>query len=186
MSNMNPEELPNPYDTRNHEDGHAIDHSDVLAVAGLVGQISGTLSEIDTKMVGSDSANVRASQIHDTKAALAKIVGTTGTVQKPKAVANHPAPSPQTHPQPMPSRQNNISQAGSQILEERIANLEEIVATYKKIIKFKRGVSYMVNTSTIKGEFKTPSDILDIVAAELAKGSKNITIKLNDSTKIKK
>ena len=51
--------------------------------------------------------------------------------------------------------------------------------------RFKRGVSYTINTAKISGEFKDVGTILDIVSAELAKQTKTITIKLNDNTKNK-
>jgi hypothetical protein len=79
-----------------------------------------------------------------------------------------------------------LDQAGANILERRVDELESIIESYKKIVKFKRGISYSINTVKIKGEFKDPTTILDLISTELAKQTKIITLKLNDSTKLKK
>ena len=68
-------------------------------------------------------------------------------------------------------------------IEKRITQLEKVIESYKKITKFKRGISYTINTAKISGEFKDPIDIIDIVTTELAKQTKSITLKLNDNTK---
>jgi hypothetical protein len=182
MSNNNDTQVPNPYDSRDHENTQPIDKSDVMAVAGLLGQVTGALGEIDRNNVGGDGHNLRAKQI-DPKIALTQFAG-TGYNQPP-------APRPQVNSVPPPVQSQQVpppvqsSSDDIHKLEKRISDLERVVQTYKNIVKFKRGVSYTLSTSKITGEFKDVSTILDIVSAELAKQTKSITIKLNDNTKNK-
>ena len=188
MSNQ-PEQIPppspptqdqsdNPYAGRDHESGGIRTKEDVLAVAGLLGATARELGQIDTQNVGGDSQFIKAKKI-DPKQALQSIVGAS-----PQS-----APSPQPALPPMPAPVNQpaqpVHQSPAPALEQRITELEKSVAAYKKVLKFKRGVSYTINTVNIKGEFKSPGDILDIISNELAKGTKTITIKLNDTTKNK-
>ena len=190
MSNENTG--PNPYGNRDHVDSGGFQRDDVLAVAGLLGQVSGSLSDIDSKNVGSASENVRAKKLN-AKEALNKIIGAAAL--PPTAVEQPVTHQPQPHippparisPPPPPLEPTPIlDQAGANILERRVDELESIIESYKKIVKFKRGISYSINTVKIKGEFKDPTTILDLISTELAKQTKIITLKLNDSTKLKK
>tara|TARA_B100002019_G_scaffold122391_1_gene105264 strand:- start:1579 stop:2127 length:549 start_codon:yes stop_codon:yes gene_type:complete len=182
MSDNEQPQEPNPYTNRDHEIAKPIDKSDVMAVAGLLGQVTGALSEIDRNNVGGDGHNVRAKQI-DPKKALTQFAGA--------GYSQPPAPRPQVNSVPPPVQAQQIpppvqnSSEDIHALEKRISDLERIVQTYKNVVKFKRGVSYTLSTSKITGEFKDVSTILDIVSAELAKQTKSITIKLNDNTKNK-
>ena len=195
MSNENTGD--NPYNARNHEDESGFKRDDVLAVAGLLGQVSGSLSDIDSKNVGSDNENVRAKKL-DPKNALNNIVGSAG--RPPPVQKHHPPPLPP--PPPLREMETVLSDTvpNAQVIpvsphppvfdtsgiESRLSELESIIESYKKIVKFKRGISYSISTAKIKGEFKDPATILDLISTELAKQTKIITLKLNDSTKPKK
>jgi hypothetical protein len=171
----------NPYLVRDHESMPVIkDRSDALAVADMLGSVSRELTHIDKQNVGGDSQFIKARKM-DPRAALDAIVGTSRNQNiKPHVNKSQGAPPPPVNsPQVMPST-NTSSE-----LERRVTELEKIVTSYKKVSKFKRGVSYSINTVNIKGELKNPVDILDIVSSELAKGTKTITLKLNDTTKDK-
>ena len=97
---------------------------------------------------------------------------------------------PEQHPhapvEPPPVPYITQPPVSSPDLERRVRELEGIIESYKKITKFKRGISYSISTAKIKGEFKDPETILDLISTELAKQTKTITLKLNDSTKPKK
>jgi len=167
-----------------------VGRDDVMAVASLLGQVSGSLKEIDKRNVGGAPPAARL----DPKQALSNFVSdnTTGTpintrnnVTSPvvQQVQNQPV---STVPAPVmtPTHPVTVTQTDDIIkLEKRILALEKIVETYKVPIKFKRGISYNITTSKISGEFKDPGIILDIITTELAKATKTITIKLNDKTK---
>lgn len=189
------QDVPNPYNARNHEHSGPLGKDDVLAVASLMGQVAGSLGEIDKQNLG--SGHITAKKINP-KEALMNFVGSDPTAKLA------PQPAPQPVPQPVPQQpvatvtQSNtvpvtpVQMPPSQVpstdtteLENRIAALEKIVSTYKNIVKFKRGISYNITTSKISGTFKDVSTILDIVTTELAKQTKSIIIKLNDSTKNK-
>ena len=88
----------------------------------------------------------------------------------------HPVIPP---PVPSPVIQNNDYTAE---LEKRVRALESVVESYKKVEKFKRGIGYSISTAKIKGEFKDPSTILDIISTEISKNTKTITLKLLDAT----
>lgn len=192
---MPEENLPqNPYaGGRDHESDRPMDREDVLAVAGLLGSVTGALGEIDKKNVGGQNQFVQAKKI-DPKQALSNIAkanGAVNTFQQPPPVPGPQSPTQQvimqqqpTPPPPPPpafDTPNNSSE-----LEARVRELETIVQSYKKIVKFKRGISYSVNTTTIKGEFKDPATLLDLISTEMAKNTKSITIKLVDASKPKK
>ena len=109
---------------------------------------------------------------------------------------SQPVPPPVQQPATPPPQVNNTLppvqqpviqpvESVSTDLEKRVNDLEKIVSTYKKIEKFKRGVAYTISTSKIKGTFKDPGDILDIISSELAKQTKSITLKLDVPDKIK-
>ena len=66
-------------------------------------------------------------------------------------------------------------------LTERIDRLEQKINNRK--LKFKRGISYNINTTNIKGTFRDYNDIVDVVASEIMKQTKTITLRLNDSNK---
>ena len=194
MSNQ-PEQIPppaqptedqvnNPYVGRSHEDGSIKTKSDVMAVAGLLGSVGRELSQIDRQNVGGDSQFIKAKKL-DPRTTLQNIVGGATAasqqsapppVHPPKVISDQPIPVPP----PQPRTQQVVQDSD---LSKRVKSLENIIESYKKIEKFKRGVSYTINTTNIKGEFKSPSDILDIISSELAKGTKTITLKLNDTTK---
>ena len=186
MSDNEQPQEPNPYSNRDHETTRPVDKSDVMAVAGLLGQVSGALSEIDRNNVGGDGHNVRARQI-DPKMALKNFAGAgyTNSTQQPVQQATVPVqsaiqPITQTTVTQTPDNTNELHE-----LKKRVTNLERLVQSYKNVVKFKRGVSYKLSTTKISGEFKDMETILDIVSAELAKQTKTITIKLNDNTKDK-
>ena len=173
----------NPYQQgRDHESEIPMDRDDVLAVAGLLGTVNGALGEIDKRNLG----GVQAKQM-DPKLALQKIAAANGAVinqQSGQQIIQH-TPQ-QTIPPPAPTRvagapvsQDNVYTTD---LEKRVRALEAVVESYKKIEKFKRGVSYSINTAKIKGEFRDPSTILDIISTEIAKNTKTITIKLINAT----
>lgn len=187
MSDNN--EGPNPYEIRNHEDNGINTRDDVLAVAGLLGQVTGSLGEIDKQQVGSDSQFIRAQKM-DPKQALSNIVHNGSVPQAPAPVA---PPMPVAAPPPVPTPTSvapsvpPVQQVTSNPdLTKRVDELEKIIETYKKITKFKRGISYTINTTNIKGEFKSPEDILDVISSEMAKQAKTITLKLNDTNKTKR
>ena len=156
---------------------------DVMAVASLLGQVSGSLKEIDKRNVGGNNHNIQASKM-DPKRALETFVGTGGmqevTNSPPPVLHNPPpvVPVPQHIPQPLPQQPEDNSN-----FEKRLLALERIVETFKAPVKFKRGISYTVSTSKMTAEFKDPSVIIDIISSELAKATKSITIKLNDKSK---
>lgn len=185
------QEQPNPYNSRNHETSVPLGRDDVMAVASLFGQVAGSLSEIDKQNLGSESQHIMAKKI-DPKAALMNFVGESKNnplpAQQPAppqhAAAIPQAPPPQVTPQPASPQPAKVVENTAE-LEKRVTALEKIVQTYKNIVKFKRGVSYTVSTSKMTGTFKDVEMILDIVTTELAKQTKSITIKLNDSTKNK-
>ena len=184
----------NPYVGRDHEKS-SMDGSDLHAVAALVGNVTGTLKDIDSKNVGSGTEFTRALKM-DPHAAIKSMIGTQS-----------PQPTPQSQPTPPPTAPNvpelipmPEAPAGSkptkppestvshdyQALERRIEKLERDISNYSKSFKFKRGISYDINTVSIKGNFKNPNDIVEIVLSELAKNAKSITIKLNNANKIRK
>ena len=180
-------EQPNPYDYRDHENSAPMGRDDVLAVAGLFGQVAGSLSEIDKNNVGGESLNIKARKL-DPKTALKKYTNAAtsqqlpGSSPQPVAVPMAP-PGAQQHMQPVHQvvpQQHIVTETD---LERRVVELEKIVETYRSIVKFKRGISYNITTSKISGTFKDMSTILDIVTTELAKQTKSITLKLNDNTK---
>ena len=198
MSDKAPEER-NPYDSRNHEGNGIQNRDDVLAVAGLLGQVTGSLGEIDKQQVGSDSQFIRAKKI-DPKAALQTIVNSGTPAHPPPPEVHQPIPIPPAAP-PKPLSNEDMAYAppvppvptapeatadNIKDLENRITDLESTINSYKKILKFKRGISYTVNTVNIKGEFRSPSDILDVISSEMAKQTKTITLKLNDTNKPKR
>lgn len=187
MSDDNKEH--NPYDGRNHEGNGIQSREDVLAVAGLLGQVTGSLVEIDKQQVGSDSHFIRAKKM-DAKQALNNIVGNSSVQTAPavQAPALHPVPKPtvpRTQAKPVQAPQE-VPTVNESDLVKRVTELEKIVEAYKKVIKFKRGVSYTVSTTNIKGEFKSPEDILDLISSEMSKQTKSITLKLNDTNKTKR
>ena len=176
---------PNPYQQgRDHETPSPMDREDVLAVAGLLGTVNGALGEIDKRNLG----GVQAKQM-DPKLALQKIATANGAVidqptnhQPPQHIPQQAYSIPPPAPIPsagVPAHQNNTYTTE---LEKRVRALEAVVESYKKVEKFKRGISYSINTVKIKGEFKDPSTILDIISTEIAKNTKSITLKLIDAT----
>ena len=185
-----------PYNSRNHENTIPVDQSDVLAVAGLLGQVSGELKGIDHQNVGSDSQHVKAAKM-DPKAALKDFV-VSGPTSKQPHPAGYPVPGEPAHVapvlnvepppvplavpppvQPPPVIENRVEVVAAMEvaseLADRVEELESIIKSYKKIVKFKRGISYTITTSKIKGEFKDPGTLLDLISTEIAKQTKVIT-----------
>lgn len=195
----NQQEPPNPYLNRNHEDSAPLrTKGDVLAVASLLGHVTGNLNEIDKQNVGGDSQYIKAAKMNP-KQVLKQMAASSsnGNIPtKPPQPNQVPVVQPaQKIEQPVqnivspvdqpPSVQQApvVSQPVDGDLVKRVAALERVVDVFKRITKFKRGISYNINTSKISGNFKDPETILDIVANELAKQTKTITIKLDDKTK---
>ena len=122
----------NPYDNRNHDDPGIQNRDDVLAVAGLLGQVTGSLGEIDKQQVGSDSQFIRAKKI-DPKQALNNIVGGKAiTPIQPVSNVNMsapiPTPSPVPVPVPVPAPAHQV--ANNPDLEKRVSELERAVESY--------------------------------------------------------
>ena len=191
MSNI-PEQIPmpkppaeqtapveNPYANRHHDNNVISTKNEVMAVAGLLGSVSGELGRIDQQNVGGDSQFIKAKKINP-RETLNNIVGVQNQhpSTKPANTQHIQMPAPTS---PRPPVAGTIQEDTS--LTKRVTELERIVESYKKVIKFKRGISYNINTTNIKGEFRSPGDILDVVSSEMAKGTKTITLKLNDTTK---
>lgn len=177
-------EQPNPYATRNHENPHSMGKTDIYAVADLLGTVSSSLGKIDEQNVGGKNPHIQARKI-DPKAVLKTMIPSDQVSQPVHVPPPPPAPQqieipPQYATAPVAQASNND---GMQSLEKRVLQLEKIIESYKKITKFKRGISYTVNTAKISGEFKDPIDIIDIITTELAKQTKTITLKLNDKSK---
>lgn len=181
------QEAYNPYNARNHESAAPVGKDDVMAVASLLGQVAGSLGEIDKNNLGGNS-NFTAKKI-DPKQALMNYAGSNLITKQSVSLPQPPSPESVATipviPPPVPVPMSHAVPADTRELENRIAALEKIVSTYKNIVKFKRGVSYNVTTSKISGTFKDVSTILDIITTELAKQTKSIIIKLNDNTKNK-
>lgn len=195
MSDNQPE-TTNPYLNRNHEDSTQPLRSkgDVLAVASLLGHVTGSLSEIDKQNVGGDSQYIKAAKMNP-KQVLEQMAAGTGTTKTQSDPQTQSAPvqqpvqpvqgvvQPAQQPPPVLQPQVVVDSPVDGELVKRVAALERVVDVFKRITKFKRGISYNINTSKISGNFKDPETILDIVANELAKQTKTITIKLDDKTK---
>lgn len=182
----------NPYENRDHESSAPIDKSDVMAVASLLGQVTGSLKDIDSRNVGGQNKYTQAVKM-DPKQVLKDFAGAGFNNETPSQ------PLPVTPPQhePIVSHQPPVAVQSAPVvnhpqstidstelkeLRARVTDLEKIVESYKRVVKFKRGVSYLVSTTNIKGTYKQPQDILDIVSSELAKQTKTITLKLNVTT----
>lgn len=184
-----PEAQPtdNPYSQPRDHENITMDRDDVLAVAGLLGTVNGALGEIDKRNVGGSNQFVQARKM-DPKQALRNIAsangvtaGAPGVPPPPQASVAHtqphnPHPLLDTQHEPQPNNQYTES------LEKRVLALESVVESYKKVEKFRRGISYNINTTKIKGEFKDPATILDLISTEIAKNTKTITLKLVDAT----
>ena len=172
------EEGPNPYANRDHEQTSSFNKGDALAMAGLLGAVSGELGRIDEQNVGGQNQFVQAKKM-DPRQVLKEMAGVAASQSIPLQPTSSPPVQPVARPTPV-----NPAVSVSPDLEKRVSALEKIVETFKHVTKFRRGVSYTITTSHIKGGvFKSPETILDIVANELSKGSKSITIKLNNESK---
>lgn len=184
-----------PYDYRDHESVN-MNSDDIRAVAGLLGQVTGSLKEIDKRNVGGNSQWIQANKT-DPKQLLRNMVQSTQpnnqspppqpaqvTPPQPQQTSV-PVPPPNMIPEPVipPSVQPPTGELEQ--LKKRVIDLEKTVEAYKNIVKFKRGVSYTINTSKISGSFKDPGVILDLISTEMAKQTKVITLKLNDESKSK-
>lgn len=181
----------NPYAGRSHEDG-GVDTGDVHSIAALVGNVSGQLKDIDKKIVGGQNNQYTQALKMNPTQAVKSIIGSAP--HPPVASPPPPEVAPSTQPAvvspnrpappPPPEQPDEIVNVSS--LEKRIEKLERDICNYNKSFKFKRGISYNLNTSSIKGNFKNPDDIIDVVLSELAKNAKTITIKLEDANKVRK
>ena len=184
----------NPYANRNHDyNPENLAKSDVHAVAALLGKVSGSLKEIDRQNVGSEGNNKALKM--DPKQALKNIFTSNDNapnldVPLPSDVQETLIPQidqpveskPVQTPSPAPTIQRQVKNViVADEIDERLAKLEQRV--FKKQFKFKRGITYTINTVNIKGSFKDPDDIVDIVYSELAKQVKTITIKLDGTNK---
>lgn len=180
-----------PYDYRDHESVN-MDSDDIRAVAGLLGQVTGSLKEIDSRNVGGQSQWIQANKT-DPKQLLRNMVQSTQPKNQPVQVAapptqqtSVPVPPPVMVQEPVippPAIQQNSGEFEQ--LKKRVLDLEKTVEAYKNVVKFKRGVSYTISTSKISGSFKDPGVILDLISTEMAKQTKVITLKLNDESKSK-
>lgn len=187
---MSENQQHNPYNSRNHESVTPMGRDDIYAVAGLLGHVSGQLKDIDTKNVGGESPFIKANKM-DPKQALQRMVDQGKSPDEminhsqPQQTTQHPQPQQMTqHPQPSPVIDSHDGQSKIDDINRRLDKLERALETNTKSnFKFKRGITYSVNSSKIKGEFKDPLDIIDIVLSEMSKQSKTITLKLNDTTK---
>lgn len=174
----------NPYAGRDHETEGELTGDDLHAVAALVGSVTSGLKEIDKKQVG-DNAFTRALKINPEEA-VRKMVGQPA---QPPPAHYQAQQSARTSPHPVQSPPPELPSMNSGIIADlykRIEKLERDISNQSKSFKFKRGISYDISTSGIKGNFKDPTDIVDIVLSELAKNSKSISIKLNDANKTRK
>lgn len=190
----------NPYANRNHDNTpENLAKSDVHAVAALLGRVSGSLKEIDRQNVGSEGNNKALKM--DPKQALKDMFASNDNVSDPGQISDPVVPLPsdvqetlipqieqtvQSKPvqtsSPAPTIQQQVKNVVvADEIDERLTKLEQRV--FKKQFKFKRGTSYTINTVNIKGSFKDPDDIVDIVYSELAKQVKTITIKLDGTNK---
>lgn len=172
----------NPYNNRDHETDQTLNKSDIRAVAALLGQVTGSLKEIDSKVVGS-SEYTKALKI-DPKQTLHKYASSTpksdNTQQKvPTPPVEQVVNIKQKENVPITKTTVTEHQSNDDI-QTRIDRLEDIVLRPKK---FKRGITYNVNSLNVKGNFKNKSDILSMISSELDKNVKVITIRLNDTNK---
>ena len=168
----------NPYDSRDHESTGPRDRGDVMAVAALLGSVSGQLKDIDSKNIG-DSSFTKAFKI-DAKQKLQEFAGVVGSDTPPE-----PTLAPQNVPELIPVPQNKSAPSVPDDLEKRIVALEKAIDSDNNKLKFKRGVTYNINTVNVKGDFREPQDIVNVLLNEMSKGVKTITLKLNDTTKNK-
>lgn len=187
----------NPYAGRDHENTQT--PNNLRSIAALVGNVSGQLKDIDKKIVGGQNNQYTQALKMDPTQVVKSIVGAGGPAPAvpPPAPILPPAPAaqpvqqisqPRQPPPPPPPPEPIVEAPAPELvdLEKRVEKLERDICNYSKSFKFKRGISYNINTSTIKGNFKNPNDIVDIVLTELAKNAKTITIKLEDANKARK
>lgn len=172
----------NPYNNRDHETGQDLNKSDIRAVAALLGQVTGSLKEIDNKVVGS-SEFTRALKI-DPKQTLQNYASSTpesnNTQQKiPPSPTEQVVTIKQEENVPI-AKTTVIEHQSIDNIQARVDKLEDIVLGSKK---FKRGITYNVSSLNVKGNFKNKSDILSMISSELDKNVKVITIRLNDTNK---
>ena len=172
----------NPYDNRNHEGGVPVQRDDIYAVAGLLAGVNGQLKDIDKRNVGGNNPHIQASKM-DPKQVLQTMVAQPGDPPPVQAQVTQQAPPSPQQPQPIQHAPAVVAQSAdlTSVLN-RLDKLERAIES-KISLKFKRGISYSVNSTKIKGEFKDPQDIVDIILSEMSKQSKTITIKLNDTNK---
>lgn len=185
VNNTQVDKGPNPYDSRDHQTSPAIAGDAKVGIASLLGHLAGSLSEIDKQNVGG-SSSLKAKKI-DPKQAYQQLVGepvappVSPSVMQQQPVG-HPPPVNTVTTSPMSPVQPTVV---DESMTRRVERLEKIVETYKMPLKFKRGISYTINTSKIKGTFTDPIQIIELLTSELSKQTKSITLKLNDNTKTK-
>lgn len=175
----------NPYANRDHENSQ-LNGTDLKAVAALVGTAASELRSIDEKNVG-DSSFTKALKFDPVTAVKTAVKTSNIPVQtNPKPVATQSVPVAPPLGKQLTEWQGSGYQNSSDELEDlrkRVSVLEKLVESDKAVVKFKRGISYDLNTTTIKGNFKNPGDVIDIVLNEMAKNTKTITLKLCDANK---
>lgn len=183
MSENNQES--SPYNNRNHEEDQPLDRTDVLSMASLLGHVTGSLREIDKNIIERNEYS-RALKM-DPKETLKKLTGgvveaanmsdTPANTQQVQQAVRPVTNTPPQIPIPVTSDQSDALEK----LASRIDRLESKINS--KRVKFKRGISYNINTVNIKGTFREFDDIIDVVSSEVLKQTKTITLKLNDSNK---
>ena len=178
----------NPYDTRNHESPPGVDKSDVRAVAALLGTVSGSLREIDKKVI-TDSQFTKAHKI-DPKQSLKEFAGSINTTPdkepqptNPQIPELIPTPEPRATHDQIPSVETKTVTQVTPDLADIHKRLNALENTSKGIGKFKRGITYNVSSLNVKGNFKCKEDILSAVSSELNKQVKVITIRIDDANK---
>lgn len=173
----------NPYAGRNHENT-TLGTGDIRAVAALVGTAASELRGIDQKNIG-DSSFTKALKMDPVEAVKRAVNVPENTYQQPPEGYQQQPITQRPQPPPIPVQEPRINTAELDELRKRVNNLENIVGSGKNTVKFKRGISYDLSTTSIKGNFKNPGDILDIILNEMAKNCKTITLKLCDANKNK-
>lgn len=176
----------NPYDSRDHESIGPKDRGDVMAVAALLGSVTGQLKDIDSKNIG-DSSFTKAFKI-DAKQKLQEFAGVVGsdTPSEPTLAPQQVVqPAAQNVPELIPTPETKPVTSIPSDLEKRITAIEKVIDNDNNKLKFKRGVTYNINTVNVKGDFREPQDIVNVLLNEMSKGVKTITLKLNDTTKNK-
>ncbi|MAF35900.1 hypothetical protein CL622_02160 [archaeon] len=191
---------PPPGLIRDHNEPQQLDNTDAAAIASLIKVAGDTLHTVDSQNVGGNS-NIKALQM-DGRQLIGNLPIDSPPKPQPTTVpppvissqSAPPQPSPVPNPvpqtvQPPPVVENRVEVVAAMEvaseLADRVKNLEELVPALNKCTKFKRGISYNVTTAKVKGEYKDPALILELVASSLASGARSITIKFNGTKNTK-